>query len=67
LRESLERLLHVADGEQPRMSEGLAAPPGAWRGNNPYATQTAALVRDPAGALPHQPMVLHRGGWPDGS
>jgi hypothetical protein len=25
------------------------------------------VLRDPHGALPRYPMVLHRGGWPDGS
>jgi hypothetical protein len=25
------------------------------------------MLRDPNAALPHFPMVLHRGGWPDGS
>jgi len=25
------------------------------------------MVDDPAGTLPHYPMVSHRGGFPDGS
>jgi hypothetical protein len=29
--------------------------------------QTERVLADPAGALPHRPMVLHRGGFPDGS
>ena len=33
----------------------------------PYVTQTDAMIRDPWGSLPHYPMVLHRGGYPDGS
>ena len=40
---------------------------GGWRGSKPYLTQTQAMLEDPSGALPHYPMVLHRGGWPDGS
>ncbi len=39
----------------------------AWRAHPPYLAQTAAVLADPAGALPHQPMVLHRGGYPEGS
>jgi hypothetical protein len=25
------------------------------------------MINDPSAGLPHYPMVLHRGGWPDGS
>lgn len=42
----------VADG---RLRAGLTPPPGTWR---------AAL---PPQTLPHYPMVLHRGGFPDGA
>jgi DNA-binding MarR family transcriptional regulator len=56
LRESLERLVGEPDGELSPLSRGLMPHPGGWR----------ASVRKPAG-LPHHPMVLHRGGWPDGS
>ncbi|SPF54857.1 hypothetical protein SBA4_6720012 [Candidatus Sulfopaludibacter sp. SbA4] len=55
LRESLKRLV----GEPGQMSplfRGLEPCPGGWR----------ASVRKPA-TLPHYPMVLHRGGFPDGS
>ena len=45
----------------------LAPPPTGWRASKGYAARTAAFVDRPTGALPHQPMVLHRGGWPDGS
>jgi DNA-binding MarR family transcriptional regulator len=38
-----------------------------WRAAKPYLRQTTAVLRDPHGALPRYPMVLHRGGWPDGS
>jgi hypothetical protein len=37
-----------------RLAEGTTPPPGGWR----------AKVKRP---LPHQPMVLHRGGYPDGA
>jgi hypothetical protein len=37
-----------------------------FRGLEPYAAGWRASVRKP-GTLPHYPMVLHRGGFPDGS
>ena len=39
-----------------RLSKGLGPPPGGWQ----------AAVRAKA-TLPQYPMVLHRGGFPDGS
>ena len=56
LRQSLERLVGHRGAEQPRLLQGLAPYPDGWR----------ASVR-PYGTLPHYPMVLHRGGYPDGS
>ena len=53
LRASLEPL---AAGRPPVLSGGLEPYPDNWR----------ASVRRPA-ALPHFPIVLHRGGYPDGS
>ena len=49
------------------LSRGLEPHPDGWRARKRYAEQTQALVADPLGRLPHYPMVLHRGGWPDGS
>lgn len=46
---------------------GLEPPPGCWRAKHPYLAQTRRLQADPVAALPRHPMVLHRGGWPDGS
>jgi hypothetical protein len=37
-----------------------------FRGLEPYTDGWRASVRKPA-TLPHYPMVLHRGGFPDGS
>jgi hypothetical protein len=57
LRESLAAL--VGEAPTPQLSplfEGLKPYPDGWR----------AKVRPPA-TLPHYPMVLHRGGYPDGS
>jgi len=52
LRRSLEQLL----GDAALISQGIRPYPDGWR----------ASVRPPA-TLPHYPMVLHRGGFPDGS
>jgi hypothetical protein len=49
------------------LSEGLRPYPDGWRARKQYVEQTNAVIDDPTGRLPHYPMVLHRGGWPDGS
>ena len=48
--------------------EPLAAgdPPSLFAGLEPYPDNWRASVRPPV-ILPHFPMVLHRGGYPDGS
>jgi DNA-binding MarR family transcriptional regulator len=56
LRESLERLVGAADGDPSPLSAGLVPHAGGWRAS-----------RAMPDGLPHSPMVLHRGGWPDGS
>jgi len=51
-----------------QLALGLQPYPDGWRaGRNPYRTQTQAVLAAPASALPQYPMVLHRGGYPDGS
>jgi DNA-binding MarR family transcriptional regulator len=60
-------LTRAGDDGSPLTGAGLHPPPGGWRARRPYLSQALAAARDPAGALPHHPMVLHRGGWPDGS
>jgi hypothetical protein len=62
LRPSLEPIL-----DHPSLSAGLQPDPAGWRASKPYARQTEAVLADPLERLPHYPMVLHRGGWPDGS
>jgi len=62
LRFSLQRVLEHAD-----LARGLEPHPGGWRASGGYAERTRTLVENPRAALPHYPMVLHRGGWPDGS
>jgi hypothetical protein len=63
LRSALEAVVVQRDS----LSKGLVPPDGCWRGQRPYLAQTERLLADPTKALPWQPMVLHRGGWPDGS
>jgi methyltransferase (TIGR00027 family) len=56
LRDALETLTASTDGE----------PPPVFRAIEPYPDNWRAMVRPPA-TLPYYPMVLHRGGYPDGS
>jgi hypothetical protein len=49
------------------LSAGLRPPQDGWRNTKPHVAQTERLIADPIGVLPWQPMVLHRGRWPDGS
>jgi len=51
-----------------QLALGLQPYPDGWRAaRNPYRARTQAVLADPAAALPRYPMVLHRGGYPDGS
>jgi len=56
LRELLEQLAGDATARQSPLFRGLEPYPDGWR----------ASVPKPEG-LPHYPMILHRGGFPDGS
>ncbi len=56
LRESLESLVGDPAAQRSPLSRGLDPYPDGWR----------ASVPKPEG-LPHYPMILHRGGFPDGS
>jgi DNA-binding MarR family transcriptional regulator len=56
LREALECLVGEPTAQTSPLFRGLEPYPDGWR----------ASVRKPA-TLPHYPMVLHRGGFPDGS
>ena len=53
LRQALEALVA---GDPPRLYAGLEPYPDGWRARVP-----------PPAMLPHYPMTLHRGGYPDGS
>ena len=56
LRNSLERLMMKTETEDPLLFQGLNPHPDGWRASVPKPE-----------SLPHHPMVLHRGGYPDGS
>ncbi len=56
LRESLERLANEPFGQTSPLFRGLEPYPDGWRSSAPKLD-----------GLPHYPMVLHRGGFPDGS
>jgi hypothetical protein len=63
LRAELEAIV----SQREALAEGLRPPEGCWRASKPYLAQTQRVLADPTAALPWQPMVLHRGGWPDGA
>ena len=65
--EALQHALEGVVSQREAIAKGLVPPVGCWRGEKPYLAQTQRLLADPLGALPWHPMVLHRGGWPDGS
>ena len=67
LRESLLKFLKKSEDHRSLLAKALVPYPDGWRARRPYLTQTTAFVDDPVRSLPHQPMVLHRGGYPDGS
>jgi hypothetical protein len=56
VRAALEPLVGDGDLMSSPLAAGLRAPPGTWR----------AASAEPQ-TLPHHPLVLHRGGFPDGS
>lgn len=56
VRDSLEPLAGTREGERSALFAGLTPYPDGWRASVPQPS-----------TLPHFPMVLHRGGWPDGS
>jgi hypothetical protein len=64
---ALQGCLSEILSEREALAEGLRPPEGCWRGEKPYLAQTRRVLANPAAALPWHPMVLHRGGWPDGS
>lgn len=62
IRAGLEAVL-----DHPKLAEGLTPHQGGWRLEKRYEKQTSEVLREPRMALPHHPMMTHRGGFPDGS
>jgi hypothetical protein len=56
LRRSLQPFFASGFGDGPALLAAVAPREGTWRASRP-----------PIGTLPHFPMILHRGGYPDGS
>ena len=52
---------------EPLVGDGTLASSPLARGLEPHPDNWRAAVRHAPGTLPHYPMVLHRGGYPDGS
>jgi hypothetical protein len=67
LRKAMQAILGQRDGTRPKLAFGLEPYPDGWRASRKYLERTEAMLADPAAGLPQYPMVLHRGGWPDGS
>ncbi|TWE12848.1 winged helix-turn-helix transcriptional regulator [Rudaeicoccus suwonensis] len=65
-REAATQILHRRDDGGSVLGRLLVPPPDGWRHRAPFSRQTRAVAQDPAAALAHCPMVLHRGGYPDG-
>ena len=63
----LRAALKAIVSQREALAEGLHPPEGGWRTAKPYLAQTQRMLAEPTAALPWHPMVLHRGGWPDGS
>ncbi len=57
---------NVRDSLEPLVGEPTAESSPLFQGLDPYRDDWRASVRKPQ-TLPHFPMVLHRGGFPDGS
>lgn len=63
VRAALEAILSNTEA----LEDALTPHPSAWRAQPPYAAQTKRMLAEPRAALPHFPIVTHRGGYPDGS
>lgn len=67
LRSASSAIVEQRYGTRSRLALGLEPYPEGWRAESRYLAQTRAMLADPLTGLPRHPMVLHRGGWPDGS
>jgi hypothetical protein len=62
-----QALLEQREGTRAKLALGLEPYPEGWRAERKYLVRTEAMLDDPSTGLPQYPMVLPRGGWPDGS
>jgi hypothetical protein len=67
LRAAASAVLGQRHGGRSRLALGLDPPASGWRAGGRYRAHTDAVLADPIAHLPRHPLVLHRGGWPDGS
>lgn len=67
VRSAVRSILDQRTGGRRRLALGLEPHPEGWRASKPYLVRKNAMLADPFTGLPRHPMVLHRGGWPDGS
>jgi hypothetical protein len=67
LRTAAHAHLEQREGTRAKLALGLEPYPEGWRTERKYLPRTEAMLDDPSTGLPQYPMVLHRGGWPDGS
>ena len=67
LRAAMRGVLEQREDARMRLALGLRPHPEGWRAGARYLKPTEAMLADPRVGLPAYPMVLHRGGWPDGS
>jgi hypothetical protein len=61
-----ESIRNLRESLEPLVGDGTAQASPLFRGLEPYPEGWRASVAKPE-TLPHYPMVLHRGGYPDGS
>jgi hypothetical protein len=67
LRAASSAVVDQRDGSRSRLALGLEPYPDGWRASGRYRVRTDAVLADPSTGLPRHPLVLPRGGWPDGS
>jgi hypothetical protein len=63
----LAAALEALRADEQHWVAAVTPPEAGWRWASRYRRQTEARREDPLGRLPWHPMVLHRGGYPDGS
>ena len=67
LRDVIAAFVSHRTGGEPTLALGLRPYENGWRARGRYRAQTRAVLAGPWTMLPRYPMILHRGGYPDGS